>query len=55
MLSTQHAQSDNFVILPQSQQITKRLFIVGDSIIKDIEPYKMKKKHKIRCNGKIDS
>ena len=55
MLSTQHAQSDNFVILPQSQQITKRLFIVGDSIIKDIEPYKMKKKYKIRCNGKIDS
>ena len=55
MLSTQHAQSDNFVILPQSQQITKRLFIVGDSIIKNIEPYKMKKKYKIRCNGKIDS
>ena len=27
----------------QSQQITKRLLIVGDSIVKNIEPYKMKK------------
>ena len=30
----------------QSQQITKRLLIVGDSIIKNIEPYKMKKSTK---------
>ena len=29
----------------QSQQITKRL-IVGDSIVKNIEPYKMKKSTK---------
>ena len=27
----------------QSQQIAKRLPIVGDSIVKNIEPYKMKK------------
>ena len=27
----------------QSQQITKKLLIVGDSIVKNIEPYKMKK------------
>ena len=27
----------------QSQQIAKRLLIVGDSIVKNIEPYKMKK------------
>ena len=27
----------------QSRQIIKRLFIVGDSIVKNIEPYKMKK------------
>ena len=31
-------------ILQQSQQITKRLLIVGDSIAKNIELYKMKKK-----------
>ena len=30
----------------QSQQITKRLLIVGDSIVKNIEPYKMKKSTK---------
>ena len=30
----------------QSQQITKRLLIVGDSIIKNIKPYKMKKSTK---------
>ena len=30
-------------ISQQSQQITKRLLIVGDSIVKNIEPYKMKK------------
>ena len=28
----------------QSQQITKRLLIVGDSILKNLESYKMKKK-----------
>ena len=28
----------------QSQQITKRLLIVGDSIVKNLEPYKTKKK-----------
>ena len=27
----------------QSQQVTKRLLIVGDSIVKNMEPYKMKK------------
>ena len=26
----------------QSQQVTKRLLIVGDSIVKNIEPYKMR-------------
>ena len=30
----------------QSQQITKKLLIVGDSIVKNIEPYKMKKSTK---------
>ena len=30
----------------QSQQITKRLLIIGDSIAKNIEPYKMKKSTK---------
>ena len=30
----------------KSQQITKRLLIVGDSIVKNIEPYKMKKSTK---------
>ena len=33
-------------ISKQSQQITKRLLIVGDSIAKNIEPYKMKKSTK---------
>ena len=33
-------------ISQQSQQITKRLLIVGDSIVKNIEPYKMKKNTK---------
>ena len=42
----------------QSQQITKRLLIVGESIVKNIEPHKMKKKqkqNKICYNGKMDS
>ena len=33
-------------ISQQSQQITKRLLIVGDSIVKNIEPYKMRKSTK---------
>ena len=32
--------------MQQSQQITKRLLIVGDSIVKNIKPYKMKKSTK---------
>ena len=32
--------------MQQSQQVTKRLLIVGDSIVKNIEPYKMKKSTK---------
>ena len=31
---------------PQSQQTTKRLLIAGDSVVKNIEPYKMKKSTK---------
>ena len=34
----------------QSQQITKRLLIVGESIVKNIEPHKMKKKTKTKQN-----
>ena len=32
--------------MQESQQIAKRLLIVGDSIVKNIEPYKMKKSTK---------
>ena len=37
----------------QSQQITERLLIVGDSIVKNIEPYKMKKSTKYVTKVKL--
>ena len=39
-------KNDKKMSSQQSQQITKRLLIVRDSIVKNIEPYKMKKSTK---------
>ena len=40
---TKQKQKKQKKVSQQSQQIAKRLLIVGDSIVKNIEPYKMKK------------
>ena len=39
-------KNDKKISSQQSQQITKRLLFVGDSIVKNTEPYKMKKSTK---------